>query len=667
MSADGTVRLGVDVGGTFTDVVLVADGVVTTAKVPTTESGQSEGVLAGIETACNEAGVERAQIASFRHAMTVSTNAMLEETGAQTALVTTAGFGDVLAIGRQDRPALYDLSAERPAPLVPAERRYELDERATPDGIERTVDEHQVAAVADDIAASEAESVAVSFLHAYAHPENEQRVAEALRERLDVPVVASHETLATFREYERTATTVVDAYVTPVIDDYLGRLEQACEDRGLPAVQVMQSNGGIADTGTVRTHGVTTVLSGPAAGVVGASRFESDTYNGIITFDMGGTSSDVGLVRDGTIAETTEADVGGHPVRVPMVDVETVGAGGGSVASVDAGGALRVGPESAGAEPGPACYGKGGERPTVTDANLVLGYLGDGAKLGEDLTLDAERAWAVLDELATEAGLEDAVAAARGVYRVANARMARAIRSVTVERGHDPRAFGLVAFGGAGPMHAAALAERLGVGTVRVPRANGVLSAFGLLAADEHHDTLRTYRTALADTDPNDIDDHYGDLAAAVRADCTDPDAARIERAADLRYVGQSYELAVDVPAPFDAGTVRGRFERTHDRTRGYRLDDESVELVNLRVAATIPGTPPDISHEGTGKTQVGKRDAHFGEQALETPVYDRGALETGWTGEGPAIFEGGESTVVVPPSWDVAVDEQGTLVMEEA
>ena len=665
MDDSGTVALGVDVGGTFTDVVLVADGEVTTSKVPTTETDQSEGVLSGIEAACEVAEISPSRVERFRHAMTVSTNAMLEGNGARTALVTTDGFGDVLAIGRQNRPALYDLSAQRPDPLVPAERRYELDERATPAGIERSVDEEEVAAVADDIATSSAESVAVSLLHAYAHPENERTVAESLRDRLDATVVASHETLAAFREYERTATTVADAYVTPVIDDYLGRLQRRASERGLPAVQVMQSNGGIADTETVRDHAVTTVLSGPAAGVVGASLFEANSHEGIITFDMGGTSSDVSLVRDGAIEETTEADVAGHPVRVPMVDVETVGAGGGSVAHVDAGGALRVGPESAGADPGPACYGKGGDDPTVTDANLVLGYLGDDTELGDDLTLDGERAHDVMASLAAAADLGGAVAAARGVYRVANARMARAIRSVTVERGHDPRTLEVVAFGGAGPMHAAALAERLDVETIRVPRANGVLSALGLLAADEQHDTLRTVQTPLAAADPAALDEQFAQLAATVRADASDPDAARITRAADLRYAGQSHELTVEVPDHFDAETVAERFEQAHDRARGYHLGDEPIQVVTLRVRATIPGREPRISHEGYGDARAGQREAYFGDESHETPVYDRERLAVGTSRDGPAIIEGGESTVVVPPAWETTVDDRGTLVME--
>jgi len=480
---DGT-ALGVDVGGTFTDVALLADGDLTTAKVPTT-GDQHVGVLRGIETACESADVDPADVGRFRHATTAAVNALLEGAGAETALVTTAGFGDVLEIGRQDRPALYDLDARKPDPLVPAERRFEVDERATVDGIERPVDEDEIRTVADEISESgDVEAVAVAFLHAYAHPHNERRAAEILDQELDAAVSASHEVLAAFREYERTATTVADATVTPVVDDYLARLDEGATERGLPSPRVMQANGGIADAETVREDAVTTVLSGPAAGVVGASAFEPPDADGLVTFDLGGTSCDVSLVRDGQVERTTEGSVGGHPIRIPMVAVETVGAGGGSIAWVDSGGALRVGPQSTGADPGPACYGTGGTEPTVTDAALALGYLGADTTLGEGLALDADAADSVLVDLATEAGLDGPVAAARGVVRVASATMARAVRRVTVEQGHDPRGFALAAFGGAGPMFAASLADRLGVAHVVVPRASGVLSAFGLLAAD---------------------------------------------------------------------------------------------------------------------------------------------------------------------------------------
>jgi len=674
MNAD--VSLGVDVGGTFTDVVLLVGDDRTTAKVPTT-ADQSEGVLAGIETACGAADCPLAAVDRFRHAMTVSVNALLEGTGARTALVTTEGFADVLEIGRQDRPALYDLAAEKPDLLVPRDRRFEVRERATPEGVETVPDEEAVREIAEDVAASDAESVAVSFLHAYAAPDNERTVAATLRETLDVPVTASHDVLATFREYERTATTVAEAYVTPAIADYLGRLQSRATDRGLPAPWVMQSNGGIADAGTVSDQAAATVLSGPAAGVVGASRVAGPAAaaSGLVTLDMGGTSTDVSLVRDGDVARTTDADVGGHPVRIPMADVETVGAGGGSVAWVDEGGALRVGPQSSGADPGPACYGRGGTDPTVTDAALALGYLGPDTTLGDGLTLDPGAATDALAELAAEAGLDGPTAAARGVYRVANATMTRAIRGVTVERGHDPRTFALAAFGGAGPMHAAALAARLDIERVVVPPAEGVLSALGLLAADERHDAVRTRRTALAEADAAAVEGTYAALAEEVLADTAAPDVATVARAADCRYAGQSFELSVPVPDPFDVDTVRARFHDAHERVRGYRMDDEPVTVVTLRATATVPGERPTLLHDPTGDPRTGAREAVFttddaGERDTrrhETPVYDRERVPPGTSYDGPAIFEGGESTVVLPPAWAASVTDEGALVLEVA
>jgi N-methylhydantoinase A len=662
---DDAIRLGVDVGGTFTDVVLLGDGDLTTAKVPSTDD-QSVGVIDGIEKACAEAGIAPEDIDSFAHGMTVSVNALLEESGAKTALVTTDGFGDVLEIGRQDRPALYNLDAEKPTPLVPRRRRHELAERATIDGIETPVSDDNVRTLASELD-DDIESVAVCLLHAYAHPDNERRVARILREECDAHVSVSHEVLAEFREYERTATTVADAYVTPAIDSYIGQLEARAEDYGIPAPRVMQSNGGIADPATVRENAVTTVLSGPAAGVVGADATAADGTSelaGLITFDMGGTSSDVSLVRDGEVERTTDATIGGRPIGVPMVDLTTVGAGGGSIAWVDSGGALRVGPESAGANPGPACYGRGGTTPTVTDANVVLGYIGGSSALGGELELDEEAAHEALADLAAEANLDDAAAAARGVYRVANATMTRAIRSITVERGHDPRQFGLVAFGGAGPMHATALADALDIDRVIVPRACGVLSAYGLLAANEKHDAAQTYRTPLADIDTDAVEDAYDALAESVRDDASAPNAAHIERAADCRYAGQSFELTIPVDEPLDPAALEERFHAAHDTAYGYRMDDV-VELVTLRTTATIERAPSTPAYAGEGEPRKAHREAVFGDTRHETPIYAREALPADHELTGPAICEQNESTVVVPSSWSGTVGTNGTLVLE--
>ncbi|MEM4782673.1 MAG: hydantoinase/oxoprolinase family protein [Halalkalicoccus sp.] len=651
-------HIGVDVGGTFTDVALYVENDLTTAKVPSTED-QSVGVMAGIEKACEEAGIDPGEIDAFSHAMTVSVNALLERDGAKTALVTTEGFRDVLEIGRQARPDLYDLNAEKPAPLVPRSRRYELTERATPEGIERAVDEREIRDLAADLDSAAVESVAVCLLHAYAHDDNERRVAELLREELDVPVSVSSEVLAEFREFERASTTAVDAYVTPAISSYVGRLAERATDAGVPVPRIMQSNGGTAEAETVREHAVTTTLSGPAAGVVGAGATVPED-GGLVTFDMGGTSSDVSLVRDGEVERTTGGEIDGIPIGTPMVDVNTVGAGGGSIAWVDSGGALRVGPRSAGADPGPACYGAGGERATVTDANVVLGYIGSDTALGGELTLDVGAAQDALSTLAEEAGLEDALEAARGVYRVANANMARAVRSVTVERGYDPRGFGLVAFGGAGPMHAVAIAESLDIERVVVPRPAGVLSAFGLLSADEKHDAVRTHRTPLGEADPDAIEGVYADLEARVREE-TATGEPEISRRADLRYVGQSFELTVEVEG-FDAEKIEERFHAAHDRSYGYRMD-EAVELVNLRTTATVSRDAPRVDYEGGDDPVVGEREAYFPEVGhRETAVYDRDRIAPGERVEGPAVLEQAESTTILPPEWAGEIDSAGTL-----
>jgi N-methylhydantoinase A len=656
-------RIGVDVGGTFTDVTLSLDGDLVTTKVPTTED-QSEGVIAGIEKACAEAGIDPETVSEFSHAMTVSVNALLEENGAKTALITTEGFRDVLEIGRQDRPSLYDLSAEKPTSLVPRRRRFELSERATTDGVEQPVDEAEVRAIAAQLRELDVESVAVSLLHAYAHPENETHVAEILRDELDVPVSASHEVLAEFREYERTSTTVVDAYVRPAIDHYISHLTDRARELGVPQPRIMQANGGITDADTVRRNAVTTVLSGPAAGVVGAGSMATDGQDGLVTFDMGGTSSDVSLVRDGEAERTTEGVINERPIRTPMVDVETVGAGGGSIAWVDAGGALRIGPRSAGADPGPACYGKGGTAPTVTDANLVLGYIGESTSLGGELSLDADAAYDALAGLAEDAGLDGALEAARGVYRVANANMTRAIRSVTVERGYDPRKFGLAAFGGAGPMHAASIADSLDIDKVVIPRGSGVLSAYGLLAADEKRDAVRTYQRSLDGVDPDDVDAVYEDLSEELLAEVSDREAATVRYAADLRYAGQSFELTVDIDRPFDTGDARERFATAHESAYGYRAD-ESVELVNCRVTTTVERTAPPVEYAADGDPHKGSREAVFADEVRETPVYERAQLPPQDGIDGPAIIEGDESTIVVPPAWAVQVRDDGTLIAE--
>lgn len=663
-----TAAVGVDVGGTFTDVVLVADGDLITTKVPST-TDQSKGVIHGIQQVCAEAGIDPADINEFSHAMTVSTNALLEANGAESALVTTEGFRDVLEIGRQTRPDLYDIQAEKPPALVKRRNRFEIDERTTIDGERTEPSEAELNRLVDMLRARDIESVVVSFLHAYVDATNEELVASRLREEVDVSVSASHEVLNEFREYERTSTAAVDAYVTPVIDSYISRLEDRAAAMGLPQPRIMQSNGGIAGAAEIRSHAVQTVLSGPAAGVVGARRTATtDTdgtaaFDGFVTFDMGGTSSDVSLVRDGDVERTTDNKIGGYPVRVPMVDVTTVGAGGGSIAWVDSGGALRVGPQSAGSQPGPACYGRGGEHATVTDANLLLGYINRETRLGGELSLDYAASRRALSKLAEKANLESAREAAEGVFQVANANMTRAIRSVTVERGYDPRDFGLVAFGGAGPIHAAALAESLDIGTVVVPHVGGVLSAYGLLDADETYDAVRTRQTPLKATTNEELTAIYDGLVSGLPIDTTDEDV-EVRRAADLRYEGQSFELEVETGSHIDTEALRAAFEQTHERVYGYTAD-ERVEIVNLRATATIPRRVPSTSVAAETVERLGEHTALFDGAEHSTPIYQR-PMTPGRTIRGPVVLEQAESTTVIPPNWEGTVQSNGSLVLTE-
>ncbi len=656
-----SIRLGVDVGGTFTDASLVLSSGSHTAKVPTTNP-QTDGVFDAIRSVCEEASVSPAEIDSFAHATTVATNTVLEGTGPRTAVVTTAGFRDVLEIGRQDRPSLYDLSVNRPEPLVPRRLRFEIEERAGPDGVIEPVDEGSVAELAEQLRNADVEAVAVCLLHAYAHPENERRVSELLSASLDVPVSASHEVLGTFREFERTATTVIDASVTPVIDSYLGELLERATALGLPTPLVMQSAGGVATVSGVRSRAVETVLSGPAAGVVGATAATEHSPE-LITFDMGGTSTDVGVVTDGSIDRTTDATIGGWPVATELIDVSTVGAGGGSIAWVDSGGALRVGPQSAGADPGPACYDRGGTDPTVTDSATALGYLGASTTLGDALTLDVGRAEDSLESLLTSTSLDDVTAVAAGITRVVTARMARAIRSVTLDRGYDPRQFSLVAYGGAGPMFATGLADRLSIETVTIPAASGVLSATGLLSGSLLSVGPATHRTRLSALD-SAIERRFEALRTSVRADLPDDGSIAVDRLVDCRYVGQSYEHTVPIGDTIDPTTIAERFHSTHETVTGYRLD-EPIETVTLRVRATIDRPSVTVARLSDGSMAAAKsetRRAWFDGDYRETPVYDRSRLPTEDTVSGPAIIEGPASTTVVRPSWHATVERTGSM-----
>src|SRR3954449_13395770 len=567
--------LGVDVGGTFTDAVLVADGVVHTAKAPTTPDDQSRGVIAAVERALQDAGAQASEVEAFAHGMTVATNALLEGTVARTAFVATDGFTDVVALGRQARRELYRLCAAHPAPLTPPERRFAARERTGPDGVLEALG--GLEELVDAVAGAEPEAVAVCLLHSYRHPDHERAIGEALRERLGVQVSLSHEVVGTFREFERAATTEVDAALSPLLARYLRRLLDSARAAGLPAPAIMQSSGGLAGLDVAADHAALTVLSGPAGGAAAAALLaERCGEPDLLCFDMGGTSCDVCVVEGGRVRETTGREIGGRPLALPMVDIHTVGAGGGSIGWRDPGGALRVGPRSAGADPGPACYGRGGTEPTVTDANVVLGRVA--GPMAGGVELDREAAQRAVAALADELGLEP-VACAEGIVRVADVEMLRALRVMTVEQGIDPRGFALLAFGGAGPLHACAMAAELEMGRVLVPRASGVLSALGLAAADRREDTARSVLAPLAA-------DALDDLPAG-------------ELAFELRYRGQSHELTVRGCEP-DAGALRDAFEALHEERYGYRDPEAEVELVTVR--ATRRESGPDVALRGGGE-----------------------------------------------------------------
>ena len=577
--------LGVDVGGTFTDAVLLTDeNELRTAKIPTA-SRQEESVLAAA------AAVGAAQVDRFTHGTTVATNALLERKGARTAFVATAGFEHLLHLRRQDRAELYRLCAEHPAPVVPLERCFGVRERVGPDGV-------IVPLELDSLPEFDAEAVAVCLLFSFRDSAHERAVAAELRRRLPAArVVASHEVSPEFREYERASTTAIDAYLGPGIARYLDALGERAAAAGLPEPLVMRSSGGVASLAEAAAHPAVALVSGPAAGTVGAALLARRAgFENAISFDMGGTSTDVSLIVDGRAGLAAEREVGGLPLRLPTLDLHTVGAGGGSIVWLDSGGAIRVGPESAGADPGPACYGRGGTRPTVTDANLLLGRLP--TKLAGDIELDPEAAARAFDGIDPAAAIE-----------IVNAEMLRALRVVSVERGHDPRELALVAFGGAGPLHACALADELEIGTVLVPAAAGVLSALGLVASEERRDRVVPYVRPLADV---------ADLPA--------------EGDADLRYAGQSFELTVPIQ-----GDLEEAFHRAHEERYGYADRGREIELVAVRTAETKPG-----------------------------PEFDLPAAEPLHV-VGPRVVELEGATCFVPPGWVGDRDGNSTLVLTKA
>jgi N-methylhydantoinase A len=654
--------LGVDVGGTFTDAVLAFDGRVITAKSPTTPGDQSEGVMAAIESALTRAGRSPADVQAFAHGMTVATNALLEGRGARTALIATEGFSDLVALGRQNRADLYRLCATRPAPLVPDELRFGAPERMTPDGPLRALDDDDARALAARVRDCAPESIAIALLHSYRHPQHELALSEALAQALpEVHVSLSHEVVGTFREFERAATTEVDAALSPLLARYLRQLLDRSVERGLPEPAIMQSNGGLIDLPSAAGHAAWTVLSGPAGGAAGAA-FVARAAGApdALCFDMGGTSCDVCVVDGGAVQERSSGEIAGRPMALPMLAVHTVGAGGGSIAWRDPGGALRVGPRSAGADPGPACYGRGGTEPTVTDANLLLGYLDQDAPLAGGVALDRDRARVAIERLAAQLEL-DPLACAEGILRVANAEMIRAMRVVTVERGIDPRGYALLAFGGAGPLHAAAIADELGIDTILCPHASGVLAALGLVVSPRRRDVQRSVFLSGPRLTAEAIARIVAELGAQARAALGEP-AAELVATSELRYRGQAFELSIAAPTDSAPAQLREAFEAEHEDRYGYSDSEQILELVTIRVTATVAGAQVKLAG-GVGDGRRARRAAVIGGEEVELAVI-RGTPAPGEPIAGPAVVELPESTVLVAPGWTGEVDETGTIRM---
>ncbi len=654
--------LGVDVGGTFTDAVLHDGRSLHSAKVATTTDDQSRGVLAAIDAVLARAGANATQVTGFAHGMTVGTNALLTGEGARTALIATKGFTDLLDVGRQNRPHLYRLCAPKPAPLVSDELRFGAHERVGPEGVVEPLAEPEVERLLAAARESRAESIAVCLLFSYLEPEHERAIAERLRAGLPgIHVSASHEVLAQFREYERCSTTVIDAYLSPLLGRYLDRLTEATLDRGLPALAVMMSSGGVAPAAEAARAGAWSVLSGPAGGAVGAGLLARLSGEGsALGFDMGGTSCDVCVIEDGRVRRTDSRRIGGRVIQLPMVDVHTVGAGGGSIGWCDPGGALRVGPRSAGAEPGPACYGHGGQQPTVTDANLLLGYLEPGAELAGGVALDAAAAEAAIARLAGELEIAP-LDAAEGIVRIANQEMVRALRVVTVERGIDPRSFALLPFGGAGPMHATAIADELGISRILCPRASGVLSALGLLASDRRRDAARTVMLSGTALSAERISAEVTTLRAGLAEGLED---AHAEVVYELRYRGQGFELPVAGEEDASPADLAERFAAEHERRYGYRDPDGAIELVTIRLALVEGGPSPRPEAAPADRIERSRRRARFGGEWVEASIL-RGEPAEGVEAAGPAVFELPEATVVLPGGWRARVDGLGTIVAE--
>lgn len=678
-------RIGIDSGGTFTDVCLFddSDGSVAVWKVPSTPDDPSRAIAQGTQEGAERLGAVPSDLAYFGHGTTVGTNALIQHRGAKAALITTEGFRDLIEIGRQKRPDLYDLQIDKPPPLVSRDLRFGVDERVRHDGgIETPLDEAAVRRVARMLKAAGIKAVAIGFLYGFVRPRHEARAREIVLEEIpDAFVSTSHEVAPEFREYERISTAVVNAYLGPVMRGYIENLAARLKELGVAAQpHLTQSNGGVIGFDMAARLPVRTVLSGPSTGVVAAQAIGAMIgMPNLITFDMGGTSTDVALLRNGETSVASEATVHGYPIKAPMLDIHTVGAGGGSIAHVDSGGLLKVGPRSCGADPGPVCYGRGATEPATTDANVVLQTLNPDYLLGGRMKIDQARSKQAIANLADQLGLE-LMATAQGVISVVTANMAKAIRVISVQRGHDPRDYALVAFGGAGPLHAARLARELEMKTIVVPRNPGICCALGLLLTDLRADFATTSLMLAQDGAEAAVAEIFAALETQALGWFEQEHVAAADRVVrrfvDMRYHGQNYEIAVDLPdGPVSARSIHALskgFAQAHTRLYGYAADEEPVQMVTYRVAA-IGVAPkarfapqPDAGSDAA-QARIGERQVWFPEADgfVVCPVYDREKLKAGNRIKGPAIVEQMDATTVLLPGMHGVVEPYLNLILE--
>lgn len=678
-------RIGVDSGGTFTDVCLIDDdrGDLSIWKVSSTPDDPSRGIAQAFAEGIERVGADVADVSFFGHGTTVATNALIQNRGVKTGLITTKGFRDLLAIGRQKRPDLYDLQADKPVELVSRDLRIGVSERLRIDGsVETPLAEDEVRTAARHLRDAGVEAVAVCFLYSFLSDAHERRAAEIIAEEFpDAFVALSSQVAPEFREFERLSTTVVNAYLGPVMRGYVRALSGKLADAGLDvAPQLTQSNGGVTGFDIAAEMPVRTVLSGPSTGVVAAQALgKMSGIGNLITFDMGGTSSDVALLTDGSCRMVAEAEVHGYPLNTPMLDIHTVGAGGGSIAYVDNGGLLKVGPRSAGAHPGPACYGLGTLEPTVTDANVVLQTQNPTALLNGQMPIDRGLSVAAIERLAQQLGL-GVMETADGILDIVTANTAKAIRLISVQRGHDPRDYAMVAFGGAGPVQAARLARELGMSRILIPRTPGVLCALGLLMTDLRTDYSATQIMLLDDATPDMLRGVFDGLRAQAEiwfnAEAIAPEARNVTLRVDMRYAGQNYEIATDLPTEEITANslvaLKDSFLAHHQRLYGFVAEGDAIQMVTYRLQATgsvpkadhpkFPHAGPDASAALTGSRPVWMRDAGG---FVETPIFARDLLLPGNVIQGPAIIDQLDTTTVVPPDMVATVDPYKTLILE--